>query len=325
MLRRIVHVITRDGQTKLAALAVTLIVFVVTRDDVERTVTVPVRVVSDPERVLVSELPDSVDVVVHGHWTKVGRLGGSDLGYVSVDLRTAVPGPMSLAPGMVVPPDGVMVERIDAPPIELRFDAVVERSLPVVAPLVGTVHADYEVESVRIEPDRADVRGGEQTLAAFAELTTERVSVAGATADVDAIVALVRPHPSLQFVDAERPRARVRVAVRARRGERTWTIDLATEIAPELTGRELSGLVRPAKATVDVTVRGSLPVLAELRARPRPIRAAIELVTPNDSSAGLRVRFAWDPGVPSMWTDDLEIVPPQVIVAAADPSEPETP
>ncbi|TPV95625.1 MAG: YbbR-like domain-containing protein [Myxococcales bacterium FL481] len=309
-----------DWQTKLAALTVTLIVFVVTRDDVRRTVSLPLRVTQDPSRVLMSKLPDRVDVVVHGHWTKVGRVGMAELGSVALDLRTVGAGPMSLESNAVRVPPGVLVERIEAPALELRFDPIIQRSLPVVAPLAGQVHADYEVASVHVEPGRADVRGGEQALSRVAELATERVSVAGATSRLDVVVALVRPDPRVQFVAASPPRVQVRVAVRPKIGERTWTVALDAvwrARAAELMPGDANQLERGA---VDVTVRGGLPALNQLRGVADPLLAVLGEPVVGSSAPAVRVAFVWDPALPSELVADLEIVPRETIVAVRTPA-----
>ena len=93
--------------TKGLAFVLALLVFVVTRDEIQRTFAVPLEVVGDPERVLMTDVPDTVHVEVRGPWTRVNQIRESELGSAGLDLRAATPGPMHLDPARIVMPEGV--------------------------------------------------------------------------------------------------------------------------------------------------------------------------------------------------------------------------
>ena len=103
-------VLLRDWGTKSAALFLAVILFVLTRNEVSRTFQVPLRVEPDPDRVLVTDLPDTVAVEVRGPWTRVNRMQALDLGQVSLPLEQLRPGPLRIDPGSVVMPAGVVLE-----------------------------------------------------------------------------------------------------------------------------------------------------------------------------------------------------------------------
>ena len=81
---------------KITALVVASVFFIVTRDDVTRRFTIPLRVTDDPRRVLLTRLPETVTVELHGSWTRMNPLSSQDLGSAQLDLAGARPGPLQL-------------------------------------------------------------------------------------------------------------------------------------------------------------------------------------------------------------------------------------
>ena len=75
----------RDWSTKIVALGLALVVFVVTRDEVTRSYRVPLEVRTDPERVLQTSLPEEVEVELRGPWTKMASVRASQLGAATLD------------------------------------------------------------------------------------------------------------------------------------------------------------------------------------------------------------------------------------------------
>jgi hypothetical protein len=100
--------IINHGRTKFSALVIALVFFVVTRDDVTRNFTIPLRVVQDPNRVLLTKLPDSVTVELHGSWARMSRLREQELGAAELNLSDARPGPLAVDPATIVMPQGVI-------------------------------------------------------------------------------------------------------------------------------------------------------------------------------------------------------------------------
>src|SRR6185503_13579567 len=108
-----------------------------------RTYNVPLRALPDPARVLTTTLPETISVEVRGPWPRVNRLQEWDFGQVFVDLSRAEPGPLEIDARSIVMPRGVVLAAIHYDRVDLRFDPVIERDLPVVPTVVGSVAADY--------------------------------------------------------------------------------------------------------------------------------------------------------------------------------------
>ncbi len=209
--------------TKLTAFGLALLVFVMTRDEVHRTFTVPLVVEDDAQRVLMTDVPDTVEVEVRGAWTRLSRLSTQDLGSATLSLENARPGPMQIDPSGIVMPEGVILVSVEYDPVDLRFEPYQEAELPIVPRIVGRVHADHELVSVDVKPDVWRVRAGRSVIEELTELETATINVDGAMKTIAREVSLVRPESSARFLGVEGgdraiPKVTVEAVVR-RKGE----------------------------------------------------------------------------------------------------------
>jgi hypothetical protein len=251
--------IINHGLTKFSALVIALVFFVVTRDDVTRNFTIPLRVVQDPNRVLLTKLPDAVTVELHGSWARMSRLREAELGAAELNLSDARPGPLAVDPATIVMPQGVIFRSINYEKVDLRFDRVIERAVLVRADLRGAVHPDHELLGTTIEPQRWRIRGGSGPVGQVQSLITEPLEIEGAAEDMSFDVPLQKPGEDIDFTAVpadELPRVKVSIKVRPRSGERklevavTWPPDQVAP--PEIPNK------------IDAVVRGSLPDLRVL-------------------------------------------------------------
>ncbi len=305
--RLLVGVLLHNWGAKIAALVLALIFFIVTRDDVTRAFNLPVRVIQDPERVLLSDVPDTVTVELHGPWTRLNRLGAGDLGVVTVDLRQASPGPLEIDPASIVMPQGVLFRDIVYDRVDLRFDPVVERDFPVKPEVQIEVHADYEHVSTMVRPPRVRVRGGRTALQEISSLRTEPIERTGLTESVEVTKSVLLPRDGVDFVGVgpgERPQVDVRLLVRPKYGERRIEVPLPVD------SEGLAGI----PATYSVVVRGPLPdlrlfeetsslIVAEVRMEPAP-----DVKPP---ATAVVVDFSMTDRVPAEARERLTIEPPQ--------------
>ncbi|HEY0132858.1 MAG TPA: YbbR-like domain-containing protein, partial [Nannocystis sp.] len=256
--------------TKLSALVIALVFFVVTRDDVTRTFTIPLHVVPDPNRVLLTKLPEAVTVELHGSWARMSRLREQELGRAELNLSDARPGPLAIDPAAIVMPEGVIFRQIHYEKVDLRFDRIIERAVLVKADLRGNVHPDFEQTGVTVEPPRWRIRGGSGPVGEVQALQTEPIDLEGATGDLNVDVPLQNPRDDVDYTavpPGELPRVKVTVAVRPRASERklsaavTWPTD---QVAPA-----------EIPTQVDVIVRGGVPDLRVLDAALSPPLVAV--------------------------------------------------
>jgi hypothetical protein len=177
-------VLFRNLGTKLLALAIACVTWYLLTGErreriSERSYRIPLSIVNIPPRTLiVSPLPDAVDVRVRGAFTPLRQLDPGKLEAV-IDLLDAVPGEKRYvldAEDINVPRD---VEVIATSPQEIRvvLDSLAEKVLPVVADIVGTPAPGSRVEEVLVEPRQALIAGPAKTLAGMNQIRTEPVSV----------------------------------------------------------------------------------------------------------------------------------------------------
>ncbi len=320
------NALLRNWSTKALALILALVVFVMTRDEVTRTFRVPLEVAPDPDRVLLTDLPDSVEVEVRAPWAKMAKLKSKDLGAAFIDLGDARPGPLQVDPASIVMPEGVVLSNLVYETVDLRFEAVIERELTVVAHLVGEIHADYERVTQSVSPDRWTVRGPEHAVEGLTQLDTESVSVTGATESLDVRAALILPAPGLSFVATDAghrdPEVRVRIELRPRQGERELEVPVAAAVAAALGEARKDRSLRPveAPAAPRVQVQGPVPALRELASISGALEVKVEVVdlslprarNRGVGSAQLELDFAWGEGVDETLRSKLSFDPREI-------------
>ncbi len=307
---------TENWGTKIMAFVLAVIVFIVTRDEVTRSFTIPLRVIEDPERVLLTEPPATVEVRLRGPWANVNRINDDALGPATLDLREVRPGPMALDPASVVMPRGVVLDTLQYDPVDLRFEAIVERSFAITATVVGAVDPDHQLVATRVEPASWPVRGPSSALARIDRsggLTTQTVDIGGAREDLDLRVELGPLPAELDYARAGGegpPKVRFVAEVEPIAGELELSVATAAalhEALPKLEQAELPASER-------VTIRGPKTVLRELEALAAPLVPVVEVERPRARGGPISVtlKFEWAAEVPEPTRGQLSIVPPLI-------------
>lgn len=305
---------TENWGTKLLALLLALAVFVGTRDEVERTFTVPLAQIDDPDRKLLTELPGTVEVTLRGPWANVNRLDAVALGSATLDLREARPGPLVLDPAAVVMPRGVVLHELDYAPVDLRFEPILERRVPIAAAYFGEVDPDYTLDEVRVEPDSWVVRGTAEALEGVPTLSTESVDLGGARGPRVTIEAeLINFEGEVTLAGARagrRPKVRVVAWLEPVEGERELDVptgEILRDAVPKFADVGLPDVER-------VTLRGPKSALRRVAAVEDPL---IPIVEVEPGAAGRRtipltLRFAWSSEVREADSDVLRVEPPVI-------------
>lgn len=304
------ELVETDGVMMVLALIITVVLFVLTRDEVTRRFSVPLRVQPDPARVLLTEVPDTIAVDVRGPWTRVNRVDSADFGVAVLDLRKAEPGPLIIDRASIVMPQGVVLAGVDYDEVDLRFEPVIERDVPVIPTVIGTPAADYQLVSVAAEPPTLRIRGGQSEVLGLAQLTTESYDLRDATADVAVSLALARPPPGIAVVDGGGDRLSVRVTAdvepKRERAQRRLTVVRDAVLA------DRAGL----PTQVQVELRGPAPAFRELERLEGPPVVATARPDPGAKDRAI-VDVHWAAGVPAGLREALAIDPLQVVVELA--------
>jgi hypothetical protein len=162
---------TEHINLKLLSLAFSLVLYSLVHgaQDAQRTVSVDLVLLlpADASRVLVSQIPPQVRVTLRGPRTTLDDMRGDDVGNLQVDLRGGQDRHVVFDKSLVHVPAGVHVEQIDPPAIDLVWDDVITRDIPVQATVAGTPAAGFIVKGVPVsDPSNVRFRGprGEVTL-----------------------------------------------------------------------------------------------------------------------------------------------------------------
>jgi YbbR domain-containing protein len=127
----------------------------------EKPVEVPVELRNIPSDVMVvNPGPGKVEIRVAGTPALLSAMDQERLKVV-LDLTRARPGTSTfrLSPDFFDPPRGVRIRRISPSVIDLRLEAVIERSLPVTVRFGGKLPFGYKVGGVKVNPKIVKVRG----------------------------------------------------------------------------------------------------------------------------------------------------------------------
>src|SRR5688572_325868 len=103
-------------------------------ENAQRTVELSLLSIMPPEaanRQLMTQLPTSVAVTLRGSRTQLDDLKADDLGSLQLDLKSGRETRIDLEPSMFHVPAGVTVQQIYPSTIELRWDDVIARQLPI--------------------------------------------------------------------------------------------------------------------------------------------------------------------------------------------------
>jgi YbbR domain-containing protein len=188
---------------KVVSMVIAVTLFIIVRSDKDATAGAYVKVVYTlPEdRVLVSEPPAEVRVVVRGPGTRLQRFDDRDLEPIHVDLRSE-PGPMlRFDETMVKLPVGLRVASITPPEAKIEFEPRVQKKVPVQPLLEGEPAAGFHVAQVGARPAEITVDGAKSAVEALQRVSTKPLRVVGARGDVRAERPLEPPPAHVRFLD----------------------------------------------------------------------------------------------------------------------------
>lgn len=285
------------------AFALGFYAFIHGAEEAQRTFSVSVVSIMPKEelnRQLMTQLPTEVAVTLRGSRTQLDDLRADDLGTLQIDLRKGRETSVELDPSMFNVPEGLVVEQIYPPRIDLRWDDVITRSVPVQVPRTGELAAGFEVKgTIAIDPASVKARGPRSVVDVMQFARTEAFDVTGLSEGTyERTLALDHP-PKLVSYDVDSVKAVIEVT----REQVSRTFDRKVEVV---------GLPRAKTTPPSVAVRVIGP--------PEAVNAlAPEAIVPRVELKGANI----DPNQPgSAFVDVLvdvgrlqaEVSPPKVLV-----------
>ncbi|EYF03634.1 CdaR family protein [Chondromyces apiculatus] len=215
-------------------------------ENAQRTFSVSVVSVMPKEelnRQLMTQLPTEVAVTLTGSRTTLDDLRADDLGTLQLDLRTGRVPYVELDASMFHVPEGLVAEQVYPPRIELRWDDVITRVIPVQVSRTGELATGFEVKgTIVVDPTSVKARGPQSIVEVMQYARTEAFDVTGlTTGSYDRTLALDRP-PKLVTYDVDSVKA---------------TLEVTRELVSRSFDRkvEVVGLPRARTTPAAVTVR----------------------------------------------------------------------
>lgn len=230
-------------------------------DQQQRTVPVGVVLRLPPEsanRELMTQIPASIHVTLRGSARVLDNMAQAGVPPVEIDLRNGHKDTIAFEPSMFDVPAGVQVAIIDPPSINLEWQDVVTRNIPIQASITGTPANGFVVKGEpEVDPKAITVRGpvSQVEVMQFARLAAFDVS--GLSEGVyRRRIAIDSPPSRTSYIGPQS--AMVTVTIARRVSEAKFA-----KRAVEVIGVP-SGITRP--RTVDVTLIGAPEVVRSLRA-----------------------------------------------------------
>jgi YbbR domain-containing protein len=246
--------------------ALVLVAYQRSQED-ERTRTVPFSVdVQLPEtskrRELMTAIPPSIRVTVQGSLSALDELSNSS-NNLELDLRKGNVDRVQFAPeGFRLPP-GTRIKTIEPTGLDLEWQNIIEREVPVQTSVTGAVAEGHEVEATSVLPETVILVGPERLVNVTQSVRVAPFDLNGlASGRYERQLALDPPPDRTNYLD--QTSVSVQVAVRRR-----LVIANFPKVPVEVVGTT-SAFVTPQH--VDVTVRGTPEIIAALH---------IELIVPR--------------------------------------------
>jgi YbbR domain-containing protein len=228
-------------------------------DEEQRTV--PVDVIlrlpsTDARRELMTLVPPSIHVTVRGSTRALDQLTSAGIPSVEVDLRRGDAHAIVFESEMFAVPPGVQVNIIDPTSIDLEWQNVVERTVPIQASITGRVADGYTVQSVKVDPTSITVMGPASLVEVMQFVRLAAFDVSGKTDGVYRHpLALDQPGQRIQYLGP---------------ASATVTVSIGRQLLQRKFSRRAVTVVGPPRAktepkSVDVSVTGPPEVINGLR------------------------------------------------------------
>ena len=247
--------VTDNLNLKLISLVFALVLYSIVHGSQEAQRSIRLNVVAllpqTPNRVLMTNLPEKVNVTVRGPKATLDDLNADEIASVQVDLRGGTENRWTFEPSTIPLQPGLKVEQIDPPFIDLAWEDVVQSDKPVQVGVVGTPAPGYVVKGAPVaDPPRVRMSGPGSRLSVIQFARADAFDVTGLTAGkytrelaidrppnrVEIAVTSVTATVEVGREVAERPFSRVPVAVLGRTSAKVQPaeIDVRLSCPPEV-------------------------------------------------------------------------------------------
>jgi len=269
------------------AFALVLYAYVHGSQDAQKSLLLGVVAVTPPDsanRVLVTPLPPQLRVTLRGPRSSLEELHADDIGGIQLDLRSGTESRITIEPGMIPVPPGLKVEQVYPPTIDLVWEDVIVRDVPVEVGLVGAPATGFVVKGVPAsDPAVVRVHGPKSEAIVVQRARADAFDVSGLIEGKYTRQLGISPLPGRVTFDvrtvsasveigrevAERPFARVPVAVLGHTNAKAQPAEIDVRL---LCPPEVVRALRPEQIVPRVQIAGT----AEHGSEALPVQLAID-------------------------------------------------
>jgi len=203
--RRLRHIQIEYKGLKLMALALAILLFIVSRQPVSdmKLFNVPLEYRGLSSGVEISgDVEQTVSVRVRGPRDIVRNLTPSQLSVVA-DLSSKEPGERVVqlhASDVSLPDDSIRVVQVEPASIRLVLEPKLKKRVAIEAQFMGQLASGLEVYRTIIEPPNVEIEGPQSQLNKVKQVLTETVNLNGRSKDFQAAVDVETPHRALRVL-----------------------------------------------------------------------------------------------------------------------------
>jgi hypothetical protein len=301
---RLRSIVTENLNLKLLSLAFALVLysFVHGSQDAQRPMLLSVVALLPPEtsnRVLSAQtqIPATIRVMVRGPRSALDEVHADDIGPVQLDLLGGNETRVTIEPSMIAVPPGLKVEQIDPPIINIAWEDLIVRDVPVEVGVVGSPAAGFVVKGApEADPATVRARGPKSEVVVVQRARADAFNVTGLAEGKYTQQLVVNPLPGRVAFD-------------------THSVSASVEIGREVAERPFSkipvaviGHANAKAQPAEVDVRLSCPPEVVRALRPEQIVPRVQIAATTEHGAdALAVQLTID-------QCDVHITPPNVIV-----------
>lgn len=184
---RVRTLVTENLNLKLLSLAFALVIysFVHGAQDAQRAMMLSLVALTPPEsanKILMTPLPAQIRVTLRGPRSALDDLHAEDIGNVQLDIRSGNDKRMTIEPSMIPVPPGLKVEQVYPPTIDLVWEDVIVRDVPVEVGVVGTPAPGFMVKGAPVaEPAVVRAHGPKSEVMVVQRARADAFDVSGLT------------------------------------------------------------------------------------------------------------------------------------------------
>jgi hypothetical protein len=133
-------------------------------------------------RVLMTPIPAQIRVTLRGPRSSLDDLHADDIGSVQLDLRDGNKTRVTIEPSMIPVPPGLKIEQIDPPTVDLAWEDLIVRDVPVEVGVVGTPARGFVVKGApQSEPRMVRAHGPKSEVLVVQRARADAFDVTGLT------------------------------------------------------------------------------------------------------------------------------------------------